>query len=91
MSEWIDVKDRTPEEGVPVWCLDAVGGIFIGGYVYEDGWLWGNCYFSVYHSLKDGKWIWCANDCEVDDDYQVLKWMELPAPPTAADDQEATP
>ena len=61
-SEWISVKDDTPPEDVPVWCLTKGDRIFIGGYVYiDEGWGWTNCYTSIYHTLKDGKWVWKAN------------------------------
>jgi hypothetical protein len=79
---WIDVRTDTPPEDVPVWCLTKGDGIFIGGYVYiDEGWVWTNCYTSIYHTLKDGEWKWEANDFEYDDEYEVIAWQHLPSPP----------
>lgn len=81
---WIDVRTDTPPEDVPVWCLTKGDGIFIGGYVYiDEGWVWTNCYTSIYHTLKDGAWKWEANDFEYDDEYEVIAWQHLPSPPNA--------
>jgi hypothetical protein len=86
-SGWISVKDATPDEDVPVWCLTKGDGIFIGGYVnIDEGWVWTNTYTSIYHTLKNGEWKWEANDFEYDDEYEVIAWMPLPSPPKQKDD-----
>jgi hypothetical protein len=85
-SGWISVKDATPDEDVPVWCLTKGDGIFIGGYVnIDEGWVWTNTYTSIYHTLKNGEWKWEANDFEYDDEYEVIAWMPLPSPPKPKD------
>jgi hypothetical protein len=69
--------ETAPKE-TPVWLVSKDGSIWIGEHCYEgDGWLWGNCYMSVYQRADDS---WGRSDCNVDDDYQPTHWMPLPAP-----------
>ncbi|MGS0941595.1 DUF551 domain-containing protein [Pseudomonas luteola] len=80
MSEWISVKDKLPEIGVPVWLYEPGCTPWIG-WRGEDGefWLWGNCYGSGYE-YQAGEWI--SVDLIIDDDYQPTHWQPLPDPPS---------
>lgn len=74
---WLPIESA-PDE-TPVWLLSAAGDIWIGERNFNgDGWLWGNCYMTVY--LR-GDGTWGSSDCQEDDDYQPTHWMPLPAPP----------
>ncbi len=82
--EWINVKDKLPEEHLPVWVqFKGHQGPSIGCVFYvdsplsdESGWAWAMAYDPpIYHN---GKW---EGDCEFDDEYEALFWAFLPEPP----------
>ncbi len=71
MSEWISVKDRLPEEGIPVIVC------YLG---YYDGM---PCSDSL-ANIKCGGWCWWEGyDCDNDEEIRVdvTHWMMLPDPP----------
>lgn len=75
---WISVNERLPEFDIPVW-LACGDNLFIGSRCDDgDGWLWCNCYGSMYWDKTKGKWA--SFDAEADD-YSPTHWMPLPEPP----------
>ena len=72
--EWINVKDKLPEENETVW-IHGDGWTSLGGLVYNEGWLWAVAYDAP--SLENGK-IQC--ELYADDEYNVTHWMPLPEP-----------
>lgn len=72
---WRDIA-TAPDE-TPIWLADADGFVWIGERCFEgDGWLWGNCYLSVYPKVDK---TWGSSDCQIDDDYQPIYWQPLPS------------
>lgn len=79
---WLPIE-TAPDE-TPVWLVSEGGNIWIGERCWDgDGWMWGNCYLSIYQRADH---TWASSDCEVDDDYQPVKWMPLPPPPARGND-----
>lgn len=77
-AAWRPIADGLPDFDRIVWMQLAGGQIIIGARHDDgDGWLWGNAYGSEYWD-RDAK-AWKA-DCEVDDDYEVVAWRDLPTP-----------
>ena len=87
--EWISVKDRTPEEGVPVWVIESdYQGPIIMEYNYvvgEDHDFWAWCRVYDVPGYYKGKWH--SDSAEHDDDYEVTHWMPLPEPPKCIDEK----
>jgi hypothetical protein len=73
---WISIDERLPELDIPVW-LACGDNLFIGCRNDDgDGWLWCNCYGSMYWD----KTKWSSFDADADD-YLPTHWMPLPTPP----------
>lgn len=79
---WLPIE--TAPDATPVWLVSEGGNIWIGERCWDgDGWMWGNCYLSIYQRADH---TWASSDCEVDDDYQPVKWIPLPPPPARGND-----
>ena len=66
--EWISVKDRLPEEGVPVLVTGVVkkgDHPYLVDYIYKDDWFW----WPMNYNRTRG--------------FVITHWMPLPAPPEA--------
>lgn len=73
MSEWINVKDRLPEEGVPVLTNQ------IHDYCNNDGY-YEICVDILVKGEKRNKWLRTDGFGR-----KVTHWMPLPEPPTEVD------
>ena len=81
MSEWINSKERLPDEYEAVWMRFDNNTMFIGCISYAgdpEGWLWCNSYGTFWWDDKKARW---ECDAEADDQYLPTHWMPLPEPP----------
>lgn len=75
--KWKSVKDELPKEGETVWITDIKSNfVTLGALIYCDGWMWSISNGDVY--AKDGSIV---SDCELEDDYDITHWIELPKLP----------
>lgn len=74
--EWIDVKDKLPEEGQLVWGANFKKG-WIDLYTLEhmdnEGWFW--CISNGSFYQEDGK---IKGESESDDEYDITHWHANP-------------
>lgn len=75
--EWINVKEKLPEENETVWAINKEKGwVMLGCLIYDDGWLWAKSNGFIY--AENGNIV---AECELDDDYDVTHWQPLPKLP----------
>jgi len=76
-ERWILCDDDMPEVDETVWITNGCGWTALGCLVEcEGGYCWAVTNGIIYE--EDGKIV---SECELDDDYDVVFWQQLPNPP----------
>lgn len=90
MNQWIDVNDRLPDIGQPVFAALEDGSVYILSreiYIeYDDddnkynSHVWARADYQLFYLKNSGTW---GCDGDWDDDYNVTHWMPFPSHPAA--------